>query len=767
MKKLNFVVIAVSLLAGLLMTPAAQAAVNDASLDILVLAGGSTDALVQQIQAVGGTVKLQYRNVAVVAATIPADMLGAVARFPGVTRVEEDGIAYLEDGPQGSRDERQRMSLGVVDMAGVAVHAVDPAEISSANIEPSNLPQGYADPWFYTGAYRVWPETSGAGSIVAVVDSGTARNACLAHAVIGAPGYPDGYNATGDGIPATSSLNNFHGTYVSGVIASACYMDFSGAPDTLVYLAQKPYLGWPVNYMPLYGQAPGAQIYPVKVFPYPGISAPTSMILDGLDHVLTLKKAGLLDIDIVNMSIGGVTMWDGRDAYDRFLEALNKANILVVTSAGNVGPIPNSVSSPATSFGTLSVGALDYAPSSRVYYEALGLVYLGTLGQGMVMRPTSETRVVSYSGRGPLSDGRSGPEIVALGHETLYVGPKNELSWAEGTSFAAPAVAGAAALLNAWWEAQGHETDPTVLENTLLLGANQNVVGAAWRGVNEQGYGALDVPAAFEHLKFGNWRLQPANGLNPLTANVLGEPVRGKVQTWESQTIELAPGEPLSTVFQINQWTSKVTIEVYDIAAPDNSTYAVVPNALEVHVQSAKRTSFPHPVARTWYPCWYGGVFQIVIEDGPWTSPWGQEANQPMEPGLMKLSLGGADWNEAPVSFKVRIVRENFRAPLQNRIANGVIKMGDVVLVPVNIPPGTTRATFDLVWRRDWSMFPTTHASMFIYDPDRKLASTQGARSNAPEHAVIASPVAGTWYVRIRGYTAFKPDNYDLYLTLD
>jgi hypothetical protein len=206
---------------------------------------------------------------------------------------------------------------------------------------------------------------------------------------------------------------------------------------------------------------------------------------------------------------------------------------------------------------------------------------------------------------------------------------------------------------------------------------------------------------------------------------------------------------------------------VYDIAAPDNSAYAVAPNALEVHVQSARRTAYPHPVARTWYPFAYGDAFQIVIEDGPWTSPWGQEANQPMEPGLMKLSLGGADWNESPVSFKVRIVRENFRGPLKNRIANGVIKMGDVVLVPVNIPQGTTTATFDLVWQRDWSMFPTTDVDMFIYDPSLKLVSRQGALSNAPQRAVISAPQAGTWYVRLRGYAAYKPDNYGLYLTLD
>ena len=44
-----------------------------------------------------------------------------------------------------------------------------------------------------------------------------------------------------------------------------------------------------------------------------------------------------------------------------------------VIKAGNDGPIPNSVGSPATSFSALSVGALDYAPSSRTLYEYGGL----------------------------------------------------------------------------------------------------------------------------------------------------------------------------------------------------------------------------------------------------------------------------------------------------------------------------------------------------------------------------------------------------------
>lgn len=429
------------------------------------------------------------------------------------------------------------------------------------------------------------------------------------------------------------------------------------------------------------------------------------------------------------------------------------------------------------SFGAVSVGALDYAPSSRVLYEYLGLAYGLGHGQGLVMRSTDDTRVVNYSSRGPLSDGRFGPEIAALGHWNFHLSgdfdeegnPIQVFRWAGGTSFSAPTVAGGAALLNAWWEAEGNETDPTVLENVLFLGADPDVVGPVWQGINDQGYGTLDVPASLDRLMAGDWRLRPAKKAGELTANVLGKPVPGKVQSWESESVTVDPSEPFDAVFEIGEATSKVTIEVYDIDAPNNSERAVWPNALEVHVQSAKRTSFPHPVAGYWYPYWYGDSLEIAIEDGPWTEPWGLGVDQPMEPGLMKLSLIGDYSNEAAVSFKVRITRENFRErfDVKSRVANGVIKMADSEMIPVEIPEGVTTATLDLTWHRDWRMFPTSDVDMIIFDPTFALASVDGATGNAPERATIENPAPGTWYVLLDGYEVNKPDNYDLYLTLD
>ncbi|HEY74906.1 MAG TPA: S8 family serine peptidase [Thermoflexia bacterium] len=767
MRRMGYAVVLLALLIGLWTPSVALAGGGGETIDLLIQTDGSVDALLDFIVSIGGTVSFRYKNVPVVAASVPVDQTRALAGFPGVTLIEKDEMVYL---PDDVGDDVHPLEYTVEAMEGVDIQAVDPL-----SIDVEALPEGYVN-FLYTGAIGVWEATDyGAGTVVAVVDTGVTPNVCLSHAVIGAPGFPDGYNATGDGVPATDPSNHWHGTHVGGVIASACALGFED-PTNPLYQAISTYLPWPPDFVPILGQAPGASLYPVKVFPQDGSGVPTSVILDGLDHVLTLKKDGLLDIDIVNMSLGGPTLFDGRDTFDLFIRELKAANILVVTSAGNEGPIPNSVGSPATSYDSVSVGALDYAPSSRVLYEYLGLTrgvdgvpFNGDEGpgMGMVMRPTDETRVANFSSRGPLSDGRAGPDISALGLWNFAAGPENELRWAGGTSFSSPTVAGVAALLNAYWEnTEGRETNPLVFRAVLLKGANPNAVAEPWRDINDMGWGAVDAMRALQILKEKSWGYVPFLRYADLNV-VLPRAGKGRVDVWESDVITLNPSESFDAVFEVNRYTSKVTIEVFDITTDDNSAYAYWPNALEVHLQSAKRTAFRHPIGVYWYPFWYGDSFDIVVEDGPWTFwgiPW---TYQPMEPGLMKLSLIGDFSNEAPVSFRVRITRENFRQPLRHPIATGYIEMGDAFLIPVEIPEGVGTATFDLVWHRDWSKFPTSDIDMFILDPDFNLASVDGVSGNAPERAVIESPAAGTWWVYIEGYEMYARDFYRLYLTLE
>ena len=761
MKRILYSALTVIVLSGLSATTVAFAAEETDMVDIIVQTSGSTADLAEKILALGGSVNVSYRNLDAVAATIPISELGNLKRAEGITKVERDRMMYLTDLPAAGKESVGLRAIEVEDMTGVNL---GPSEIDVYG--SFEIPGGYAN-FLYTGAAKIWNDTfAGDGSIVAVVDTGTVPNTCLAQAVIGAPGFPDGYNAVGDGFPATDPGNHWHGTVVGGTIASNCALDFTGAPNHPIYKAQEPYLGWPVDYVPLLGQAPLAKIYPVKVFPQDGGGAPTSQILEGLDHILTLKKNGVLDIDIVNMSLGGPTGWDGHDAYDKFIDILEHTNMLVVASAGNDGPIPNTVGSPATSFGSLSVAALDYPDSSRTLFEYLGLAYLGTPGQGLIMRPTDEVRIANFSSRGPLSDGRPGPEISALGFYNFHQGPTGSFMWVTGTSFAAPTVAGVAALLNAWHEAQGYETDPFALYAVLLDSANPDVVGEPWSNPQAQGFGVVDASVAFDKWStdtFG-W---PSMWPGRLEKNILGEPEFKQTQVWESDLITVGASEPFDAVFEIGKHTSKVTIEVFDIDIPDNSSYAFWGNALEAHVQTAKRSAYGHPLDILWYPS-YGDAFDLVINDGPWTLLGGPWDYLPMEPGLMKLTLLGDFSNESPISFKVRVTRENFlKREAADRVAKQKITAGDSVFVPAEIPEGVETATFDLLWNRSWEKFPTNDLDMYIYDPDGFFVSFEGATSSSPERAIIADPMPGTWFVEIDPYEVHKPDQFQLYMTLE
>ncbi len=671
-RKIVFLVIAAMILASVLPASAAGPLPgnNHAKTEVLISMSGGTDALAAYLQKNGGVVRTKYQNVPALAAAVPVVKLGEIASFPGVLSITRNVQVRLEPDPLERFGVETRIPLAATEQ----VKAIAPQ-----TIKPSSIPAGFVNSTF-TRADQVWQETNhGSGSIIAVIDTGVTPIPCLEQAVIGAPGFPDGFNATGDGISPTDPQNYDHGTFVSFVAAASCALSFTDESDPLWQAIHAYQPQYTMDYVPLLGQAPDAKIYPVKVFS-PVVDTYTWEVLLGLDHVITLKKSGALDIDIINMSLAFPAFRDGKDLLDEFVEAAQAANILVVVAAGNFGPTPNTVGNPASSYAALSVGALDYAASSRIFYEYLGLISGLGAGTGMAMRPTSETRLAAFSARGPLSDGRLAPEITALGWLNFGCN-QNYCDWGSGTSFASPTVAGGAALLNAWWESQGRDTDPVALENALLKGANPNEVGPEWRRPEDQGYGVLDIPAALAVLKSGDLKLNEKK-LSQLKLNVLGKPVKGKTETWSSGLVSINPSQFSDYIFEISPDTSRVKIEVSGIDVPDNSATTFWSNSLWFNLGSATRSGVYPPIGWwNWRPYWEGDSFTIIVEDGQWivdSQAYGPllVANQPMQTGLMKLSLGGDMVNDSPVSFNVRITRENYAAPRTNRVGNGVVKRG-------------------------------------------------------------------------------------------
>jgi len=270
-------------------------------------------------------------------------------------------------------------------------------------------------------------------------------------------GYQDVRDFTGDNDP---SDNSFHGTFVAGVMAGE-YISVSNGTQSAPFL----------------GVAPLAKYYGA-IFDGDGTKAGFLSLNSSLNYVLQVSGAS-----IVNNSWGSNPTSAAQLDGSTFAESLlldeytgyagktggtthTYLDRLMVTSAGNSGADTGLVGSPAESFNGLSVGALDV-----VNPAASGLFDAGR---------TPVARVAPYSSWRPLADGRAGVHVVAPGTNiwsTLAINYFNQndlvAGVASGTSFAAPHVAGQAALL------YGAVSGLFLTEkNTLLFGADHKLIKA-------------------------------------------------------------------------------------------------------------------------------------------------------------------------------------------------------------------------------------------------------------------------------------------------
>lgn len=149
---------------------------------------------------------------------------------------------------------------------------------------------------------------------------------------------------------------------------------------------------------------------------------------------------------------------------------LRAAGIFPMAATGNFGPTCGSVFDPGTYPAVLSIGALSY----------------------------KQNIIAPFSSRGPNASAPFIlPEIVAPGTTIISSVPTNTYATGSGTSFAAPAVSGAVALM---WSARPYLVG-NVGETIQLLESSATPdlslsCGSSFRPNNLYGYGTLNVAAA-------------------------------------------------------------------------------------------------------------------------------------------------------------------------------------------------------------------------------------------------------------------------------
>src|SRR5207248_11725877 len=83
------------------------------------------------------------------------------------------------------------------------------------------------------------------------------------------------------------------------------------------------------------------------------------------------------------------------------------------------------------------------------------------------------TSIASFSSRGPTTDGRVKPELVAKGTDQLSTFPNNRYATEQGTSMSTPVVTGIAGMLTQQYRKTfGKTPSASILKTLLIAGAD-------------------------------------------------------------------------------------------------------------------------------------------------------------------------------------------------------------------------------------------------------------------------------------------------------
>jgi len=721
---------------------------------VIIRCDGNCDAAVNSVQSAGGTIVYRYKYVDALAARVPDDRYGELGSWNGVRDVYKD---------LPSREPRalMREDVGSAQPVGTAALGKHPFDYLDATLDTG------VGPLFGDGH-------TGDGVKVAIIDSGTAevpafsRDGCATGptTVIGGETYIA--SATTGEPSATSTANGSHGTWVGTTIAGNALFGFpSGNLLAQSVSANMPGsafdLGGGVTGIPMIGTAPCAQIYALKVFKAAGGGAPTSDVAAAMERAIELRdnyNNGMpsapvsgdgtpdnpyvydsLDIQVVNMSLGGPTLFAGMDIDDILTRKMLDEGITIVISAGNEGFAAMTGGSAGTGRGALTAGAVNLAGNERVLRD----LQRG-LGAGVLYRPTDHPQIAYFSSRGPSADGRISTDAVANGFANFVMGPTSSISLVSGTSFSSPTIAGAAATLHgAVPGASGLQ-----VRNALVETANPDFLGDDSAPI-DQGHGMIDAAAAYAALEAGTVSndLPSGPGSNSVKGNIASAGIH-TIQLgnagFATHIGDLVPGHVAHFFFQVSPDVEALQIGLINVdqELPPGSQNAFFGDDLFVKVQD----SLTSDVAD-------------ILPGSPFIPSDTVRVVPNPHSGIVRVAVMG-DWtNAGRISTDLVVRAVTGKTPKVTD--HGKLAQGDSRVLNVEVPAGTAEAHFELRWNQDWGAYPTDDLDMIVFDPNGNpiFESTPdgpvlpAATLNSPERQLVDSPAPGTYVVLLQGFTVW------------
>ncbi|MFN2500812.1 MAG: S8 family serine peptidase [Pyrinomonadaceae bacterium] len=291
-----------------------------------------------------------------------------------------------------------------------------------------------------------------------------------------------------------------HGTFVAGVVAA------SGVSSSGKYG----------------GVAPGARLL--------GLSAGDmnlAHVLSGFDYIL--EKGPAYKVGVVNCSFSANTVYDVNDPVNIATKMLTDRGVNVVVSAGNTGPGNGTLNPYSAAPWVISVGAADQNGALASFSSRSNF---GDGSAPTLVAPGVSIASLRSSATTTSVGGAAGADLQRL---TLTELPY--YTTASGTSFSAPQVAGAVALML--------EVNPTLKPAEVKDILARTATPSPKYFFHEVGAGMLNTYAAVLEAAFPNRRLGAYR--STLSAN----PIRFSTSTSQTFTEMVFPGVPRSVSVSI------------------------------------------------------------------------------------------------------------------------------------------------------------------------------------------------------------------------